>query len=1188
MEQAGVHAPSEGARVTAEVQTEAILSTEDANFQLEQALLLVQHTFAAVAILDDQGQLTWINKSFAALLGTASAALLGQPLWAVLPPQPSTGGALFNPSARLTSQQLWHYETMVAAAQGPARWIRIKIQLAPSTFPAQPTRFFALLEDVSEQKAAEVAAAAREAQLRHLHEQVPGVLFQWRVNSDGTSLLTYISAAAQATFGFSPTQLHDFEQVIHPQDQAEWLTFLRGAVRPDEEPTFEGRLLVPGQPPRWLSGSCCPAAHDAQGVLYSGVLLDVTALKTSEEALQDSEYRWILAIERFGDGAWEFNYQTGDDYFSSAYRAMLGYPDEDFPEGFQAWHNHVHPDDQAASLQASDAYLRGDVPIYSVERRLLCRNGEYKWVLTRGLITKYDSEGKPLIMTGVHTDISEIKRVNLAIEASTRRLSTTIANFQEGVLLEDENRRVVLANEAFCRMLQLEVTPDYLVGMETETLMAATQANTNAEQGWLTGRNGVTLKQNAVIGELLPRKNGQVFQRDFIPIFSDDTPLGYLWKFQDVTEQKDAEEALKRREEKYRRIIEQMKLGLVETDLNNQVVFVNPVFCDMLGFSSADILAQDLLRPLLIQEISPIVHEGEDAYELSALSKDGSRKWLLVSRAPVYDDEKQRVGTIRITLDITHQKKLENKLRKAKDQAEDSSRAKELFLANMSHEIRTPMNAILGMSQLLAKTPLSPEQDDYLQAITTSGENLLVIINDILDLSKIEAGQLQVEKIGFNVEQLVTQIEKTLLYKAEEQGLSFVTTVASQLPPVLLGDPYRITQVLLNLAGNAIKFTERGQVSIACELVQHAAGAVEIKFTVADTGIGIEPSYLRHIFKEFSQEDSSVTRKFGGTGLGLSISRSLVNLMGGELQIESEKNIGTVSTFSLLLPEGTEADMPRKEIADQGLRDRLRGKEVLLVEDNKFNRQIAKALLTNAHLKVVEAENGALAVDMLRARPYDLILMDMQMPVMNGLEATAVIREELGLATPIIALTANAIKGEREKCLDAGMNDYLAKPFQEDELLKLIGDWALGAPPAALPPVATTAPVTAAPAAVSGPLYKLDLLYQIGQNDESFVALMLESFIESCEEALRDLRQVLFTQDTRLLKAITHKLKPSLDHLQVHHLTPRVEQLDAWNTTFDLDVLPPLIEKVVELLHHMLDQLQLDLARRTNHSSQAK
>jgi CheY-like chemotaxis protein len=263
---------------------------------------------------------------------------------------------------------------------------------------------------------------------------------------------------------------------------------------------------------------------------------------------------------------------------------------------------------------------------------------------------------------------------------------------------------------------------------------------------------------------------------------------------------------------------------------------------------------------------------------------------------------------------------------------------------------------------------------------------------------------------------------------------------------VLLGDPYRITQILLNLASNSVKFTEKGTVRVACTVAgPPEAGKVAVEFLVQDTGVGIDAEYLARVFDDFSQEDSSVTRKFGGTGLGLGISKKLVELLGGELRIESEKNRGTTSRFTLRLPIGAEHDVPAKDGADvSGFQQALRGKRVLLVEDNVFNRMLASIFLTNAGLEVKEAENGKIAVAMAREQPFDVVLMDVQMPVMNGYEATAILREQFGLAVPIIALTANAITGERSKCLAAGMNDYLTKPFKEDSLVKMVYDWVLG------------------------------------------------------------------------------------------------------------------------------------------------
>ncbi|RZK86776.1 MAG: PAS domain-containing sensor histidine kinase, partial [Hymenobacter sp.] len=326
--------------------------------------------------------------------------------------------------------------------------------------------------------------------------------------------------------------------------------------------------------------------------------------------------------------------------------------------------------------------------------------------------------------------------------------------------------------------------------------------------------------------DLVVLRDGRIIQRHFVPVWQDKNNIGHLWKFEDITERYQAEQTLKRQEEKYRNIIDNMQLGLVEMDLDYRVLYANRSYCQIVGYREDELLHQPLhpliLRPETLPGLREQLPERQQgiagSYELEIVTKQGERKWLFIGAAPLYNDEKQPVGTIGINLDITHQKQLERSLREAKQQAEDSARAKELFLANMSHEIRTPMNAILGMSQLLAKTPLAPRQSNFLHAITTSAQNLLVIINDILDISKLDAGKMTIEQVGFNVARLCEQVEKTMLYKAEEKGLRFVTHVDPLVPDVVLGDPYRITQVLLNLTSNSVKFTEKGSVTVECEV----------------------------------------------------------------------------------------------------------------------------------------------------------------------------------------------------------------------------------------------------------------------------------------------------------------------------------------------------------------------------------
>ncbi|UYZ61136.1 PAS domain-containing protein [Hymenobacter latericus] len=738
-----------------------------------------------------------------------------------------------------------------------------------------------------------------------------------------------------------------------------------------------------------------------------------------------------------------------------------------------------------------------------------------------------DAAGRLRYVIGYGTDFTARVRAEEAVQASEARLREQ-QQFMQGLLnttqsvvyVRDAQGAFHFVNEAM-RVLQaelgtLEELPADRQPLRAEELAryAALDAEVLATGRTLHAEDRLTMVDGAVrwyytVKSPLPRPQG------------DTHVLGVST---DITALKEAQLTLARSEKQYRDLMHYAQALICTYDLQGRVLSVNPALARLLGYEPEELLGQPVRQYLLAEEqphfgqyLDYIAAQGEAQGVLRVRPRDPDAPvHHLLYHNFVVREPGQEPYIISHSQDITARVRAEQATQLARDEAEAAARARANFLANMSHEIRTPLNGVLGMAALLAKTRLDPAQREQLDIIQASGQHLLGVVNDVLDMAKISSGKVELAYAPFNLCDAVQQAVAPLAVRAREQGLEFRVEPIDIACPWVLGDAFRLNQVLLNLLGNALKFTPAGFVALRGRLLGHDDSALMVEFQVQDSGVGIAPEQQARIFESFTQAYADTARRYGGTGLGLTISRALVQQMGGELTLSSAPGQGSTFAFTLTLPK-TEAPPPAAAAAARPAPDdgALAGRRVLLVEDNAINRLVARQLLRGWGVAVDEAEDGPAALACLReALPYDAVLLDIQLPGLNGVDVARQVRdlpETRRARVPLLALTANAYAADARQYRAAGFDDVLAKPYDEAALrAKLL---ALCYPPVRL--------------------YDLSTFQALARGHAEFVPAVIRSFLADVPPALLRLQQAVAAADWPEAGRLVHFVKPNLEALQV-------------------------------------------------------
>jgi PAS domain S-box-containing protein len=819
-------------------------------------------------------------------------------------------------------------------------------------------------------------------------------------------------------------------------------------------------------------------------------------------------------------------------------------------------------------------------------------------------LTPLRSGGQSLMIASLR-DISQRQVAESALLESHKRVASVFNAVPSGLLVQDREGHIIDSNAAAAGMLSLASGAPLLWNAVHEDGRSFTADEHPVRRALATGSS----VRDVVMG--VTRPNGSLcwLSVNAEPVRDLDGDVAMvISSLSDITYHKRSEDAVRQGERRLQEIIQMMPIGLFIKDADGRIILMNSACEQQLGFTHEQLRAGSQFPPEYVAEFR---RRDQEAFEKGDLIDYvetihnpvlGRDLHLRTLRKPVFDSNAQPDYLICMTVDITDSISTEHQLRElnehleerveertaqldqAKKMAEEASSAKGQFLANMSHEIRTPMNGVIGMAYLALKTDLNPRQRDYLEKIRFAGEHLLGIIDDILDFSKIEAGKLEIDMVPFSLDHVIQTVTTVVAPKAATKDLSLNFKLDPSLPRLIMGDPLRIGQVLINYTNNAIKFSEHGGIAIHLALASETPHSCLLRFEVHDNGIGLSADEKDRLFQSFQQADASTTRAYGGTGLGLAICKQLAQLMGGDVGVESAPGEGSCFWFTARVGKLDDAEMANliqvpaqqeESAAIESARVSINGARILLAEDNTFNQQVALEMLEQAGGVVVLANNGAEALDLLRKTSFDLVLMDVQMPVMDGLAATRAIRANPALqGLPVVAMTANATSEDRARCMEAGMDAFISKPIQPPVLIETVARYlperpASPAPEPVMPLQQGFKVMVGDPAIID-----LTILAKLLSYNQDKVRKFAFKFLQTTHEGFDEIEAALRKGDIHHTRELGHRIKSSARTvgalglaelcLQLENLPPSTPDAEKAEATRLLREMWRLLELVTE------------------------